>query len=105
VTLQRASLKGGVATINGAGLIGGNDDLKIRLDWTTRGPVALGPLEITGASQGSGDLTGAIDRPRLDLSAIVNVVDLPDLPRLRLRDARVTLAFVATATRSAANWG
>ncbi len=95
ITLTRAVLKGAGGSATASGLVGAKGDLRVRLDWTTAGPLVVGPLAISGASQGSGEVTGAIDKPRLDLTVDFKTIDLPDLPALRLTNARVALSVLS----------
>ena len=95
LTLTRAVLKGAGGSATAAGLVGARGDLRVKLDWTTIGPLFIGPLAISGASQGSGEVTGVIDKPRLDLTADFKTIDLADLPALRLTNARVALSVLS----------
>ncbi len=61
------------------------------MNWQAKGPLDVGPLEISGAAKGSGAVTGTFGNPRADLAANFAVIDLP---QLRLTDAHVTLSFL-----------
>jgi len=91
VALSRADLTGAAGDANAAGLIGGDGSLALKLGWSAKGPLEIGPLEISGAGKGSGDLAGTIANPRADLMADFALIDLPQLP---LTNAHVTLSFL-----------
>jgi translocation and assembly module TamB len=48
-------------------------------------------VEVTGRASGSGAITGTPAAPRADLLADIDAIDLPRLP---LRDAKLTLTFL-----------
>jgi len=80
LAVSKASLTGKAGRLNGRGLIGlGGGDLRLKLDWAAKGPFAAGPVEIAGDARGSGSLTGSITRPRLDLRAFFDELDLGPL--------------------------
>lgn len=69
IAIERAAVTGSAGRMNARGLIGVDGDLRLALDWTARGPFAVGPLEIDGEATGEGALTGTLNRPRADLTA------------------------------------
>ncbi|WP_296168330.1 translocation/assembly module TamB domain-containing protein, partial [uncultured Brevundimonas sp.] len=69
ITIQRAALTGAQANANARGLIEGNGQLRLALDWNARGPFGVGPVAIDGAMTGDGALTGTLAQPRADLKA------------------------------------
>jgi translocation and assembly module TamB len=85
-----ADLAGAAANANAAGQIGSGGALKLALGWSSRGPIELGPLEITGQAKGTGAVTGAVAEPRLDLISDFEAISLPDLT---LKPAHVVLSF------------
>ncbi|HVM99928.1 MAG TPA: translocation/assembly module TamB domain-containing protein [Caulobacteraceae bacterium] len=89
--IAEADLTGAVGSATAAGLVGGDSSLQLKLGWQAKGPVDVGPIEITGAGEGSGALTGTIGSPRADLSATFASIGLPDLT---LTNAHVTLSFL-----------
>lgn len=90
VAIDRAALTGEAGRMNAKGLIGGNGDLKLALDWTAQGPFGVGPIAIDGAASGDGALTGTLARPRADLTAsFANVAAGP----LKLSSTRLILSF------------
>lgn len=91
LTVDRATLRGGAGSLNAVGAVGSAGDLRLKLDWTAKGPISIGPLTVSGPSEGGGDLEGTLERPRLDLRAVFKVIDLPDLGDMRIRDARLDL--------------
>ncbi|HXQ09622.1 MAG TPA: translocation/assembly module TamB domain-containing protein [Caulobacteraceae bacterium] len=95
VDLNAASLTGAAADANAAGQIGADGALKLALGWSSRGPIELGPLEITGQAKGTGAVTGAVAQPRLDLISDFEAISLP---QLTLRPAHVVLSFIDAPT-------
>jgi translocation and assembly module TamB len=95
VDLTAAELDGATGAVNAKGRIGGDGALGLALGWTARGPMTIGPLEISGAARGAGDVSGTLGRPKADLTADFSGVDLPMLP---LRDAHLTLSFQGGAS-------
>jgi translocation and assembly module TamB len=91
VNVVAANLVGASANAQASGQITPGGALKLALGWSSRGPIELGPLEITGQAKGSGALTGAFSAPRLDLISDFEAISLP---QLMLRPAHVVLSFV-----------
>lgn len=92
--VTRADLGGAAGGLNATGLIGADGALALQLGWQARGPFEVGPLEITGAMDGSGAVSGTLANPRADLAASFAAVDLP---QLRLTDGHATLSFLRGA--------
>jgi translocation and assembly module TamB len=90
LSLASASLAGAALSARGAGVLGEDGKLSFKLDWTAQGPFHAGPVEIAGRASGNGAVTGTPSAPRADLMAQVAEVDLPRLP---LKNARLTLTF------------
>jgi translocation and assembly module TamB len=78
--ITAADLTGAAGAANAAGSLDGDGALALKLGWRAKGPVELGPLEIAGAADGTGDLTGTLLNPRADLEANFASIDLPQLP-------------------------
>lgn len=91
VSLSRGALDGAALNASTAGVLGEDGAMRFKLDWSATGPFRAGPVEITGKASGTGALTGTIAAPRADLLADVEAIDLPRLP---LRDAKLTLSFM-----------
>ena len=91
IQIAHADLTGAAGAATAAGLIGSDSALALKLGWSAKGPLEVGPLEISGAGKGSGDLTGTLANPRADLMADFGVIDLP---QLTLTGAHVTLSFL-----------
>lgn len=91
VSVSQARLDGAAAGVTGAGVLESSGGLSFKLDWTADGPFRAGPVEITGRTRGTGALGGSLGSPKADLIADFDVIDLPRLP---LKNARVTLSFV-----------
>lgn len=89
--VSRADLTGAAGAANAAGKVGGNGTLALKVGWQAKGPFEVGPLEITGAADGSGAVTGTFGNPRADLAANFAAIDLP---QLRLTQAHVTVSFL-----------
>ncbi|MBL8772254.1 MAG: translocation/assembly module TamB domain-containing protein [Phenylobacterium sp.] len=90
LNVARASLSGAALEANVAGVMGGDRSLAFKADWTATGPLRAGPVEITGRVRGTGDVTGTVAQPRLELAASVPQLDVPRLP---MTDARLLLTF------------
>jgi translocation and assembly module TamB len=86
-----ARLQGLAGSAQAAGLIGGDGGLQLKIVWSAKGPMELGPLELAGSAQGSGALTGSIASPKADLAADLAQVSLPGLT---LSQAHVALSFL-----------
>lgn len=89
--IDTATLTGAAATAHAAGPVGIDGTLKLALNWTARGPFAVGPVEIAGDAKGSGAVTGTFAAPRADLLADFAEIDVPDLT---LKSAHVVLSFL-----------
>ncbi|HEY1751000.1 MAG TPA: translocation/assembly module TamB domain-containing protein [Caulobacteraceae bacterium] len=87
----RADLTAAAGGASATGRLGGDGTLGLKLGWHAKGPVDVGPLEISGAASGVGDLTGTLSAPRADLAADFAAIDLPSLP---LTAAHVKLSFL-----------
>jgi translocation and assembly module TamB len=92
VSIAKADLSGAAADVRCAGPIGKDGALKLALTWTAHGPFDAGPVEIAGAASGTGAATGAWNRPRVDLLADIERIDLPELT---LKPAHLVLSFIS----------
>ncbi|MBS0334176.1 MAG: translocation/assembly module TamB domain-containing protein, partial [Proteobacteria bacterium] len=90
LTIASASLNGAAVSANGSGTYAADGGLGFKLDWTAEGPFHAGPIEIAGKAKGSGAVSGSLAAPRADLTADLAEIDIPRLP---LKDARLTLSF------------
>lgn len=97
VSVSRAELDGAAFDGSAAGVWDRDGALKFKLDWTAEGPFRAGPVEVTGKASGSGAITGTLAAPRADLLADLEAIDLPRLP---LKDAKLTLSFLRRADGS-----
>ncbi|WP_374655199.1 translocation/assembly module TamB domain-containing protein [Phenylobacterium sp.] len=94
VSISRGTLDGAAIKASTAGIMGADGALRFKLDWSATGPFRAGPVEITGKASGNGAITGSLGKPRADLLADLEAIDLPRLP---LRDAKLTLSFMQRA--------
>lgn len=90
LAVAKASLDGASLDATAAGVMEADRRLAFKADWTAAGPFRAGPVEITGRAKGTGGVTGQLAAPRLDLTADLEHIDLPRLP---LKDGRLTLTF------------
>ncbi|MFZ5670050.1 MAG: translocation/assembly module TamB domain-containing protein [Pseudomonadota bacterium] len=90
-SITSADLSGALGSARTAGVVGPKGALRLKLDWTARGPFRVGPVEIAGDARGTGAITGTTAAPRADLLADFATVDLP---RLTLSNAHMTLSFL-----------
>ncbi len=88
--VTQAQLDGEKGEATAKGLIGLDGALKLAVDWSATGPFGVGPVEIDGAMQGDGALTGTMAQPRLDLTAGFEWVAVGPMD---LRDTRLVLSF------------
>ena len=89
--VSAADLTGASGALNGAGAIGGDGALDLKLGWRAKGPLDIGPLEIAGAAEGTGTLGGKLGAPRADLAADLDSIALP---QLTLTKAHATLTIL-----------
>lgn len=97
VSVSRAALDGSSFDAETAGVLDEAGALKFKIDWSANGPFRAGPVEITGKASGSGAVTGTLSAPRADLMADIEAIDLPRLP---LKQAKLTLSFMKRADGS-----
>jgi len=97
LAVAKASLDGAALDATAAGVMERNRTLAFKADWTASGPFRAGPVEITGRAKGTGGVTGALTAPRVDLTADIEQIDVPRLP---LKDAKLTLTFQRQADGS-----
>jgi translocation and assembly module TamB len=90
LALASSTLTGTTSEVNGAGTVGGDGALALKLVWKAQGPLELGPLEFAGSANGTGDLMGTLGAPKVDLLAHFSSMNVPGLP---LTDARLVLTF------------
>lgn len=69
IEVNRGVLTGAAANASTKGLIEGDGEMKLALEWTAQGPFGVGPVAVDGAMTGNGALTGTFARPRADLRA------------------------------------
>jgi translocation and assembly module TamB len=91
VSVARGTVNGAALDASTAGVLEPNGALSFKVDWSASGPFRAGPVEIAGRAKGNGAVTGRLAEPRIDLTADVAEIDVPRLP---LRNARVTLSFL-----------
>ncbi len=91
VQVAEASLEGAALRASGGGVLSANGGLAFKADWSASGPFRAGPVEISGKARGDGALTGTLATPRLDLVAEAEAIDVPRLP---LKNARITVSFL-----------
>ena len=93
LTISNATLTGVGGQVSGVGTLDGNTALSLKLNWSAKGPLDVGPLEVAGAAEGTGGLSGTIGDPRLDLLADLGNVSVPGLT---LTNAKLALIFQHT---------
>lgn len=96
ISISRGVLDGAAIKANTAGVLD-DGDMRFKLDWSANGPFRAGPVEITGKASGSGAITGTLSAPRADLMADIEAIDLPRIP---LKNAKLTLSFMRRADGS-----
>ena len=94
VALAAARLQGVAGSLEASGLAGGDRGLALKLDWRARGPFDVGPIQLAGAINGTGAITGALAAPKVDLAADLASIDAPGLS---LTGAHATVSFATGA--------
>jgi translocation and assembly module TamB len=89
LAVAKATLEGAAVNASTAGVLD-KGTLAFKADWNASGPFRAGPVEISGKARGTGGVTGTLSAPRLDLLADIDQLDVPRLP---LKDARLSLTF------------
>jgi translocation and assembly module TamB len=79
LSITAAKLVGAALQVAGEGDLDPNQGLAADLDWSAKGPIVAGPLEIAGAAKGTGKITGTLSAPRADLTAELASLDLGQL--------------------------
>jgi translocation and assembly module TamB len=94
VRVERAVLNGLKAEVTAEGRLARAGQLAFDLDWRANGPFQAGPIQIAGAARGGGNISGTLARPRANLTALFDSIDLG---RIVLTQAQVRLSFLRTA--------
>lgn len=90
----RIDLIGAASSAQMQGALAAQGRLSGTIDWRAKGPLPIGPLVIEGAATGQGQLSGILSAPSLALSALIEQVDIPQLP---LTEARLDLILASGA--------
>ncbi len=90
LALATARLEGAAGSLDASGLAGAGRGLALKLDWRARGPFDVGPIELAGAINGTGAITGTFAAPKVDLAANLASIDTPGLT---LTSAHASLSF------------
>jgi translocation and assembly module TamB len=90
LAVSRSTLDGVAGSVAASGMVSAARTVALKLDWRVSGPFRVGPLEIAGAANGTGALTGPLAGPRADLMANFDHVDIPAMP---LRQTTVHASF------------
>ncbi len=88
--IGQVDVVGAAARANGSGLLDKDGVMKVAFKWNAQGPVTVGPIEVAGRANGTGDLLGPVGAPRVDLLADLEGIDLPGLA---LKPAHMVLSF------------
>jgi translocation and assembly module TamB len=91
LAIADAKLTGATLQAQGKGGLDAHAALSAEFDWSAKGPITVGPVEIVGAAKGTGKLSGPISALRADLSADLAALDLGPLA---VTPARLTLSFL-----------
>ena len=92
--IASAKLDGAALSAAGKGALDAKQMLKMDFDWSAKGPIEAGPVEIAGAAKGTGKVTGALSAPRADLTAeLANL----NFGALSVAPAKLTLAVISGA--------
>ena len=88
----KIDLIGAASSAQMQGAVAAQGRLSGTIDWRAKGPLPIGPLVIEGAATGKGQLSGSLSAPSLILSALIEQVDIPQLP---LTEARLDLTLAS----------
>lgn len=94
ISITSGNLDGAAIKASTAGVLDETGAMRFKLDWSASGPFRAGPVEISGKASGTGAVTGKPSAPRADLLADIEAIDLPRLP---LKNAKLTLSFMRGA--------
>ena len=79
LAITQAKLLGAALQASGTGSLDAHQMIAVDFDWTAKGPILAGPVEIVGAAKGTGKLSGPLSTPRADLAAELASVDFGQL--------------------------
>jgi len=79
VNLTKSELDGAGLRLGAKGVISRERVLKLALDWTGDGPLAIGPVGLGGRFRGNGVITGALSAPQVALSGDFDRLSVADL--------------------------
>ena len=79
LSITEAKLSGASLQASGKGDLGAHQELQIAFDWTAKGPIVVGPLEVGGTAKGVGKISGTLSAPRADLIADLSSLDFGQL--------------------------
>ncbi len=91
LTVDKADLAGGALQATAKGVFGDHEVLAFDVDWSAKGPFAVGPVELAGLAKGVGRISGSVSAPRADLTAELASVDFD---RLIVTPAKLTLTLL-----------
>lgn len=94
LTVASASLSGAALSVQGKGGLDAHEGLTADFDWSAKGPIEAGPMEIAGAAKGVGKVSGALSAPRADLTAELAALNFG---QLTVTPAKLTLTFLSGA--------
>ncbi len=100
LTLRRAQFDGAAFDGSASGMVSLEAGIDLDATWSASGPFRAGPLEIAGQVKGTGQARGAFGALRLDLVALIDQIDVPQLP---LKDGRLTLTVEQRENGAAAS--
>jgi len=90
VLVRQARLTGAQGRADAEGVLNLGGRMRLAVDWSARGPFAVGPVELAGDMSGDGALTGTLARPQADLRARF---DRAEVGPLDLTQANLVLRF------------
>ena len=102
ILISKADLTGAAGDASAAGPIAKDGALKLAVKWFAHAPLDLGPAQISGASSGSGTVTGSLAEPEADLSGDFERIDAPPLA---LKGAHLALTIAVKDGAAAGGFG
>jgi translocation and assembly module TamB len=91
LVVSEAQLSGATLQASGKGSLDPKQVLAADFDWSAKGPITIGPLEIAGSAKGTGKLTGPLSTPRADFVAELASLDFGQLV---VTPAKLSLSFL-----------
>ncbi len=94
LSIASAKLDGASLSAAGKGDLDAQQRLSMDFDWSAKGPIEAGPVEIAGAAKGTGKVSGALNALRADVVADLSSLNLG---ALQIAPAKLTVSVITGA--------